>query len=145
LELVTVLIVLGALATVAGISMRPDLLGSVRARADAGRLQADLLRARRLAISSGDDHRIAPRTEARRGIVGYTVERKLPGGSWQPVEEPRDFPPDVHVTIEPRGAVLEFNFEGAALDGYRIALAGPTRRWELIVAQATGAVRVREF
>ncbi len=144
LELITVLVVLGALAVVGAASLRPDLLGNLTSRTDARRLAADLIRARRLAISSGDNHLIVPRQDGQRNIVGYTLQRRLPDGRMQPADGPHDFPQDVRVVIEPRGAVPEFDLEGAALGGYHITLWGPTRGWELAVAQATGSVRVRE-
>jgi prepilin-type N-terminal cleavage/methylation domain-containing protein len=144
LELLAVLVVLGALAAVAAGSLRPDLLGNFRSRSDASRLAADLIRVRRMAIASNRNHLVLFERDRRGNLVGYTVHRRRADGTPEPVEARHDFPRDVTVTVQPPGSDPEFIPQGEALAGYVIRFQAPTRAWETTVYQATGAVRVAE-
>jgi len=142
LELIVVLTMMAVFAAVAAGGFGPRQLGVLGAKADARRLARDLNRARRFAISSGDNHLLAFQ-ENRGRVVGYTLSRRRASGVMSPVDEYHEFPSNVNVGVSPNRDP-EFNLEGAALAASTITLSGPSRAWTVTLIRATGAVRVAE-
>lgn len=140
LELVAVVVLLGIIAVVATARLGRDSLGNLGAQAEARRVALDLRRARRLSISTGDNHYLAFDTSSGGLVASYELRRRLEGGGDEAVEDPYQFPADVVVAVTSSEA--EFAFEGSALAACQVSLAGPHETWVVGVVPVTGLVRV---
>jgi len=74
-------------------------------------------------------------------FVSYAMIRRASGGDTQ-VDQTRLVPSGVTVTSA--NSTLEYDFDGSALAGYSIDVAGPDRSWNISVALLTGTVQVIE-
>ncbi len=140
LELLAVIAVMAIFVTVAASRLGPEMIQDFGARADAHRLAADVLQARRRSISTGENHYLAFTVDAGR-VSGYTLYRRGSSGNVA-VDEPHEFPVDVVVTTSV--SEVEFTFEGAALVAYQVVLTGPGQTWRVGVVPATGTAVVTQ-
>lgn len=141
LEMMAVIVILGLLAAMAVARMDSSTLGNMASRVVARQMALDLMQARRRAIATGENHRLALQA-GMGGHVGYTMEQGA-AGSATAVDEYFAFPSGVVLVISPNSSP-EFDFQGEALAAYTITVAGPQRTWQIDVYQLTGAVKVTE-
>ena len=141
LELIAVIAIMAIFVAVAASRIGPETIRDFAARADAHRLAADLLQARRRSIATGENHYLAFATSGGRAI-GYTLYRRSASQGNVAVDEAYEFPSDVVVTTS--SSQLEFTFEGAALAAYQIVLTGPGQTWQVDVVPATGTASVTQ-
>ena len=131
-------LVIVALVAAAGVTrFGSSTLENVGAEGVARKLALDLMQARRRTIATGDNHYLQL-TLAGSNASSYTIYRRTAGGDVV-VEQTRTVPAGVVATAS--HTTLEFDFGGAALAGYSIAVAGPNRSWTVSTVMATGAVR----
>jgi hypothetical protein len=137
--------VLGLIAifvALAAARLGPHTIGNYRAAADARRLALDLLQTQRRAIATGENHYLEFAMSGGTAL-SYTLYQRNSGGGVTAVDTTRTFPDSL--TVTPSHSIAEFNFEGAALAAYQVALSGPDRDWRITVVPLTGAVRVEEL
>ncbi len=140
LELIVVVAILG-LVGVASISRYGhSAIGNGGAEGFARKLSLALVHARRSTISTGENHflQLSPSSG---NVTSFALFRRTGSGDVQ-VDETRSVPQGVTVTSA--ATVLEFDFEGSALAGYSVSIAGPDRSWNVAVVILTGTVRVSE-
>jgi hypothetical protein len=131
-------LVIVALVAAAGVTrFGSSTLENVGAEGFARKLALDLMQARRRTIATGDNHYLQLAL-AGSNVSSYTMYRRTAGGDVA-VDETRTVPAGVVATAS--HATLEFDFGGAALAGYSVAVAGPNRSWTVSTVMATGAVR----
>jgi prepilin-type N-terminal cleavage/methylation domain-containing protein len=141
LEVAAVVALLGLMAVIAGLRFRPQTLTSLGTRVDSRCIATDLIRARRQAIVTSQNHLLVFR-RGRGRAAEYTLSRRLTDGTVEAIDPPRTLPPGVAVTVEPGNP--EFDPRGAPLAAYEITLKtdGVARR--VTVAEATGSVYVSD-
>jgi Tfp pilus assembly protein FimT len=139
-ELLAVVVLLGIFAAVASARFGQSAQKNFGAQGDARRLALDLVQCQRRAIASGANHYLEFTTSGG-NVVGYTVYRRTGPSTGTAIDVYRDFSQGETVTCAQ--TQLEFTFDGAALAAYTVTLAGPNRTWQVLVVQATGAVRVQ--
>ena len=140
IELIAVLAILG-LVVAAGIGrFGSGTLENIQAESYVRRLALDLAHARRATISTGDNHYLSLTTAAGK-VTNYVLTRRASGGDVV-VDEPRATP--AGTTVVASHSELEFDFDGSALGGYTLSVAGPARSWSLTTVAATGAQQVVE-
>jgi len=140
LEITVVLAIVGLVAAASISRFGHPALGNGGAEGFARKLSFALTHARRSTIATGDNHYLQL-TSSGGSIASYALFRRASGGDVQ-VDETRVVPQDVTVTSG--ATVLEFDFEGSALAGYVVTVAGPNRSWSVSVTILTGAVQVVE-
>ncbi len=140
LELTVVVSILGLLSVAAISRYGSSTLATGGAEGFARRLSLSLVHARRSTISTGDNHYLQLATSGSQ-VTSFSLFQRAGGGDVQ-VDQTYTVPVDVTVTSA--ATTLEFDFEGSALAGYSISIAGPTRSWNVSVVALTGAVRVTE-
>ena len=118
LELMTVLAVLGIVASVAALAW-PRFEAAVRLDAAAHQLAADLHDARVVAIASAARARLT----FIRGDVRYRVERADDDGSWRP-SAVRDLPRGIRIADVNSGGDLVFSARGNAENGTVVLVDG---------------------
>jgi len=141
LELIAVIAIMAIFVAVAASRIGPQTIRNFGARADARRLAADVLQARRRSIATGENHYLAFDVSAGRAS-GYTLYRRSASQGNVAVDEAYVFPSDVVVTTS--SSQLELTFEGAALAAYRIELTGPGQTWQVDVVPVTGTAVVTQ-
>ncbi len=140
LELAVVVSIVGLLSISAITSFGSSTLSNGGAEGFVRKLSLALTHARRATISTGDNHYLQLSPSAT-NATSFTLYRRTSGGN-VPVDTSRAVPQDV--TVSSSHAVLEFDFDGAALGGYSITVAGDQRSWNLSVVTLTGSVSVTE-
>ncbi|NOY43192.1 MAG: type II secretion system protein [Planctomycetes bacterium] len=140
LELTAVVAISGLLALAGITSYGSSTLATGGAEGFARKLSLALVHARRSTISTGDNHYLLLSVPSS-NVTGFTLYRRIGKGDVQ-VDQTWAVPKDVVVTS--KATTLEFDFEGSALGGYSISVAGPDRSWSVSVVALTGAVRVTE-
>jgi type II secretory pathway pseudopilin PulG len=141
LELIAVLAIVGLLATAAITSFGSSTLSNGSAEGFTRKLALALVHARRATIATGDNHYIQLSPSAA-NATSFALYRRTSGGGAQQVDEPRTVPQGVSLTAS--HAVLEFDFDGAALAGYALTVAGDDRSWNISVVTLTGSPTVIE-
>jgi prepilin-type N-terminal cleavage/methylation domain-containing protein len=137
LELIAVIAIMAIFVAVAASRIGPETIRDFSARADARRLAADILHARRRSIATGENHYLNFTVKQGR-VIGYTLCRQ---GNVA-VDEPREFAAGVVVSTSAPKA--KFTFEGTALAAYQIVLTGPGQTWQVDVVPATGTAVVTQ-
>ena len=140
LELTVVVAILGLLALAAATRFGSSTIATGSAEGFARKLSLALVHARRSTISTGDNHYLQLATSGG-NVTSFSLYRRAGSGDEQ-VDQTRVVAPDVVVTSS--ATTLEFDFEGSALAGYSVSVAGPDRSWNVAVVALTGAVRVTE-
>lgn len=140
LEFTAVLAIVGVLASAAVTRFGYDSLSNGGAEGWARRLALALAHARRATISTGDNHYLQLSSSGSQ-VTSYALFRRTGGGDVQ-VDQTWQIPDDVTVTCA--NSQLEFDFEGQALAGYTLDVAGNGRSWNLTVVMLTGVVSVTE-
>jgi type II secretory pathway pseudopilin PulG len=135
--MLSVLVIVGLLAAAGVTRFGSSTVENVGAEGFARTLALDLMQARRRTIATGDNH-FLQLTLSGSNVASYTMFRRTAGGD-VPVEETRTVPAAVVATAS--HTTLEFDFGGASLGGYSVAVAGPNRSWTVSTVMATGAVR----
>jgi hypothetical protein len=107
----------------------------------ARKLALALIHARRATISTGDNHFVQLLPSAA-NPTSFALYRRTAGGDVQ-VDASRPVPQDV--ALSGSHAVLEFDFDGAALAAYTLTVAGDNRSWTVSVVTLTGTVSVAEI
>jgi prepilin-type N-terminal cleavage/methylation domain-containing protein len=137
LEMLSVLVIVALLGAAGVARLGSSTLENVGAEGFARKLALDLMQARRRTIATGENHYLQL-TLAGSNVSSYTLYRRTAGGDVV-ADETRTVPAGVVATAS--HTTLEFDFSGAALAGYSIAVAGPNRSWTVSTVMATGAVR----
>lgn len=140
LELAIVVSIVGLLTATAITTFGTSTLSNGGAEGFARKLAIALIHARRATISTGDNHFVQLSPSAA-NATSFALYRRTGGGDVQ-VDASRPVPNDV--TLSGSHAVLEFDFDGAALAGYSLTIAGNDRSWTLSVVTLTGTVSVTE-
>lgn len=140
LELAVVVAIVGLLTATAITTLGSSTLSNGGAEGFARKLCLAMVHARRATISTGDNHYLQL-TPSAANATSFALFRRTGGGDVQ-VDVSRSVPQDV--TLSASHAVLEFDFDGAALAGYTIDVAGDQRSWNLSVVTLTGTVSVTE-
>ncbi len=138
LELLAVITVVGVLAAVGMSRLGRSVLGDFGSQGQARLLSVALLHAQRAAIKTGDNHFVLFNAAA---ASSYQIMRRLNGVDTL-VDGPHALSGDVTIAVS--HTVMEFTFEGQALDAYSINLSGDHRVWLLTVIPINGAVLVQE-
>ena len=141
LELIAVVAIMAIFVAVAASRIGPETIRDFSARADARRLAADILQARRRSIATGENHYLAFATSGGR-TSGYTLYRRSSSRGNVAVDEAYEFPPDVMVKTS--SSSVEFTFEGTAMAASQIVLTGPGQTWRVDVVPATGTALVTQ-
>ncbi|MDZ4656001.1 MAG: hypothetical protein SH868_00340 [Bythopirellula sp.] len=140
LELAVVVAIVGMLTVAAITTFGSSTLGNGGAEGFVRKLSLALVHARRATISTGDNHYVQLSPSAG-NATSFALYRRTGAGNIQ-VDAPRPVPQDV--TVSSSHAALEFDFDGAALAGYTIDVAGEQRSWNLAVVTLTGSLSVTE-
>jgi type II secretory pathway pseudopilin PulG len=140
LELAAVLAIVGLLALSAIATFGSPTLSNGGAEGFVRKLSLALVHARRATIATGDNHYLQLSPSAA-NATNFALFRRTSGGNVQ-VDQSRTAPQDV--TLSSSHAVLEFDFDGAALAGYSLDVAGNGRSWNISVVTLTGAPAVSE-
>jgi type II secretory pathway pseudopilin PulG len=140
LELAVVVSIIGLLTATAITTFGTSTLSNGGAEGFARKLSLALIHARRATISTGDNH-FVQLTPSAANATSFAIYRRTGGGDVQ-VDASRPVPQDV--TLTGSHAVLEFDFDGAALAGYSLTIAGDNRSWTISVVTLTGMVSVAE-
>lgn len=140
LELSAVVAIVSLLGIAALTSFGSGTLSNGGAEGFARKLALALVHARRATIATGDNHYLQLSPSAT-NATSVTLYRRSDGGVVA-VDAPRPVPQDV--TLNASHAVLEFDFDGAALAGYSLAIAGDNRSWNISVVTLTGTPTVTE-
>lgn len=136
-ELVAVVAIVGMLAA-AGISrFGYSTVDNLSGEGFARKLALDLVQARRRTIATGDNHYLQLFPSAA-NFTSYVMYRRASGGDVV-VEQSRSRPHGV--TASSSHAMLEFDFDGAALATYSVSVVGPNRTWTVSTVMATGTVQ----
>lgn len=134
LELLAVLAILGMLAAAAIGTFAGTAATEAGAKAQAVVLASQLRQARRMAIATGDNHRVHI-TE-----TSYVIQRRWPDDSLTDVDSVHQVPSGVG--IYPTD--IEFTFEGAALSGGWVSVEGESVAFSVVVYAESGSVRIEE-
>ena len=141
LELVMVVTLMGILAAVGTSHFGRSALANFGSQGEARTLSLSMLRGRRSAITTGDDHFIQFDAVSPAAATQYNLMRRTGGGDIL-VEGPHILNRDV--TVVPSAIEMVFNFEGEAAAAYQVDFVGNGRNWRLSVVPITGAVIVAE-
>ncbi|RIK87731.1 MAG: hypothetical protein DCC67_01425 [Planctomycetota bacterium] len=139
LELVATLAIIALLAATGIATFGTTSVQNLAAEGFSRKLALDLLQARRRTIATGANHYLQLTVVASK-TTAYTMYRRAGGGDVV-VDKTQSVPDGVTVTAS--HTTLEFDFEGAALAAYSIAVAGPQRSWTVTTTPITGAVHVQ--
>ncbi len=139
LELVMVVTVRGILAAVGATRFGNSVNANFGSNGEARTISLAMLRARRIAITTGDNHFI--QFDAANPATQYSLMRRTGGG---PVLVEGPFVFNDGVTVVASTTEMDFNFEGEAAGAYQIDFIGKGRDWRLNVVPITGAVSVAE-
>ena len=138
MELLAVVVLIGIFAAIATARYGRSIFAEFGAHGGARELSLALLGAQRSSITTGDNHYAefdaAQATSyrlMRRGDAGLVEVR-----GWEPLSD--------DVTISVSSTVMEFTFEGQALDGYTIDCVGEDRSFRLEVIMISGTVRMTD-
>jgi prepilin-type N-terminal cleavage/methylation domain-containing protein len=137
IELAAVLVIVGLLAAAGLTRWGSNTVQNLSGEGFARRLALDLVQARRRTIATGDNHYLQLSPSAG-SVANYTMYRRAAGGDTV-VEQTRTVPSGV--TASASHATLEFDFDGASLATYSMAIVGPNRTWTITTVMATGAVQ----
>lgn len=141
-ELLAVMAILGVMVSAGFAVLRLDSTGNLGAETVAHTLATDLQHARRMAITTGNDHYLVFTTSGA-SITGYTI---YDGSTSSAVDTYREIPETVTVTISPSGSPSpSLTFEGRASSSFTLTLAGPSRSFTVSVLAATGRPVVAEI
>jgi Tfp pilus assembly protein FimT len=140
LELAIVVSIVGLLTATAITTFGTSTLSNGGAEGFARKLALALIHARRATISTGDNHFVQLSPSAA-NATSFAIYRRTSGGNVQ-VDASRSVPNDVNLSGS--HAILEFDFDGAALAGYSLTVAGDNRSWTVSVVTLTGMVSVAE-
>jgi hypothetical protein len=140
LELAAVVAIVGLLAVSAISTFGSPTLSNGGAEGFVRKLTLALVHARRATIATGDNHYLQLSPSAG-SATSFALFRRTGGGDVQ-VDATRTVPQEV--TLSASNAVLEFDFDGAALAGYSIDVAGDNRSWNIAVVTLTGSPTVSE-
>lgn len=138
LELITVITIVGmlSLGSVSLFGHKSLLKGN--AAGFARKVVLSLVHARRSTIATGDNHYLQM-TSSGGNITSFSLFRRDVGGDVQ-VDETRNVP--AGLTVTSTSSTLEFDFEGAALNGYTVTVVGPDHVWLITITAVTGHVRM---
>jgi hypothetical protein len=140
MELVTVVLIIGLLGTMAVTRYGSSVIGDVGAEGFARRLSLDCLQTRRRAISTGDNH-LLRFSFSGSNATQYVLYRRQ-GVSVVQQDEVRAVPADVTVTTA--GTTdMEYTFTGETLAAYTITITAPDRTITVTVPQLTGKAFVQ--
>jgi prepilin-type N-terminal cleavage/methylation domain-containing protein len=138
IELAAVLVILGLLAAAGLTRYGSSTVQKLAGEGFARQLALDLAQARRRTIATGDNHFLQLSPSAA-NVTSYVIYRRTSGGD-AVVEQTRAVPSGV--TVSSSHATLEFDFDGASLAAYSVAVVAPARTWTIATVMATGAVQV---
>jgi prepilin-type N-terminal cleavage/methylation domain-containing protein len=141
LELVMVVTLMGILAVVGTAHFGRSALANFGSHGEARTLSLSMLRARRIAITTGDNHFIQFDAVTPAAATQYSLMRRTGSGDTL-VEGPHILNEDV--TVVASDAEMDFNFEGEASAAYQVDFTGSGRSWQINVVPITGAVAVAE-
>jgi type II secretory pathway pseudopilin PulG len=142
LELVAVFVILAIVAAAGVVAFRGSVLDVVEAEITARRIGMQLDKARRMAISDGDNHLVGF-TSSGGDVVGYTLQHRLDGSGTEDVGAYHLIPAGLTVTVSPGDP--EFQFEGNATATTTISVVGNGRTWQITVIAVTGATQFAEL
>jgi type II secretory pathway pseudopilin PulG len=140
LELAIVVAIVGMLTATAITAFGSSTLSNGGAEGFVRKLCLAMVHARRATICTGDNHYLQL-TPSAANATSFALFRRTGSGDVQ-VDISRPVPQDV--TLSSSHSALEFDFDGAALAGYSIDIAGDQRSWNLSVVTLTGTVSVSE-
>lgn len=140
LELAVVLAIVAVLTVAAIASHGGSTHGNAGAEGFVRKLALALVHARRATIATGDNHYLQLSPSAA-NATSYALFRRTGSGD---VQADAARPTPTGVTLSSSHATLEYDFDGAALAGYTIDVAGDDRSWEISVIALTGHVGVTE-
>jgi Tfp pilus assembly protein FimT len=141
LELVMVVTLMGILAVVGTSHFGRTALANIGSHGEARTLSLAMLRARRSAITTGDNHFIQFDASSPTAATQYSLMRRTGGGDTL-VEGPHLLNQDV--TVVASDTEMDFNFEGEAVATYQVDFIGNGHDWRVTVVPITGAVVVAE-
>jgi type II secretion system protein H len=108
----------------------------------AHRIAADMRLARRLAVTTGDVHRLRCSASGGSGDYNEYVIQKQNGGSWATVGETKEIPDDITVS----GAQeAQFNPNGSADSNHTFRYNISGDRYQVIVNGVTGRVKLETW
>lgn len=140
LELTTVIAMIGLLTVASIARYGHSSVGNGGAEGFARKLSLTLLHARRSTISTGENHYVRL-TSSGGSVSSFALFRRVSKGNLQ-VDATHAVPQDV--TVASKSTELEFDFEGSALAGYSVGIAGPDRSWNVSVVMLTGMALMTE-
>lgn len=140
LELAAVVAIVSLLTVTAIGTFGNATLSNGGAEGLARKLTLALNHARRATIATGDNHyvQLSPSSAA---ATSFALYRRIGSGSVQ-VDASHAVPRDV--TLSASHDVLEFGFDGAAMAGYSLDIAGKNRSWNITVVTLTGMPALAE-
>ncbi|MBC8352934.1 MAG: prepilin-type N-terminal cleavage/methylation domain-containing protein [Planctomycetes bacterium] len=138
LELVMVVTLMGIIAAIGTARFGRSAYANFGAQGEARTLSLSMLRAKRAAITTGNNHFIQfDATTATQ----FSVMRRI-GSSSTLVDGPHLLNSDV--TVVASTTEMDFTFEGEAAASYQVDFTGNGRNWRLNVVPVTGAVIVTD-
>ncbi|HRX79808.1 MAG TPA: type II secretion system protein [Pirellulaceae bacterium] len=141
LELTMVITIMGIVAAIGSARFGRSAFANIGAHGDAQKVSLSMLRTKREAIKTGDNHYLLFNAANPTPATQYSVMRRGAGGNTL-VEGPFLFSQDVQVIASV--SEMDFNFEGEAAGSYQVNFNGTGRNWQLTVVPVTGAVIVTD-
>ncbi len=140
IELMAAVAIVGLLGATAFMNYGFPTLATGGAEGFTRKISLSLVYARRATISTGKNH-FVQFTPSSGNATSFVLMQDTGSGDVA-VDDVHTVPTDVTVTFT--NNELEFDFDGSALAGYTVSVAGPNRSWDVSVVMVTGAVRVIE-
>ena len=143
IEVLLVVVVIAILAAVAIPRItKTGLYNKYLVYTTAHRVAADMRLARRLAVTTGDVHRL--RCSASGGSSDYNeyVIQSQNGGSWTTVGETKEIPDDIDVSGDQEA---QFNPNGSADGNHTFKYKIDSDRYQIVVNQTTGRAKLETW
>jgi prepilin-type N-terminal cleavage/methylation domain-containing protein len=141
LELLAVVTLMGILAVIGTTRFGTSVSANFGSHGGARTISLAMLRAKRLAITTGDNHFVQFDAATPTAATQYSVMQRTGTGDVL-VEGPILLNEDV--TVIASDAEMDFTFEGEAAGAYQVDFTGNGRNWQINVVPITGAVTVAE-
>ena len=121
---------------------KTDLYNRYLVYTTAHRIAADMRLTRRLAVTTGDVHRLRCSASGGSGDYNEYVIQKQNGGSWTTVGEIKTIPDDIIVSGDQEA---QFNSNGSADSNHTFRYRIDSDRYQIVVKQVTGRTKLESY
>lgn len=144
--LIEVLLVVVVIAILAAIAVprisKTGLYNRYLVYTTAHRIAADMRLARRLAVTTGDVHRLRCSVSGGSSDYNEYVIQIQNGGSWTTAGETKEIPDDIIVSGDQEA---QFNSDGSADSNHTFRYRIGSDRYQIVVKQVTGRAKLESY